>query len=69
MDAVRPQLQLHGHWHLPYDKTLTRPDGSSVRIVSLNCNAAAAFEANRHCAVLDLSLLELDVRRAVTVID
>lgn len=70
VEAVRPTLQVHGHWHMPYDRVFRRGvDDVDVRIVSLNGDSSAAIEAGRHCAVLDLAVLEHDVRSAATVID
>jgi hypothetical protein len=70
VETVRPSLQVHGHWHHPYDETLVRGvDREEVRIVSLNCESEGAFVANAHCAVLEIDMLPLDVQRAVRVID
>jgi predicted phosphodiesterase len=69
-EAVKPKLQIHGHWHLPYDWTMTRSsDNEEVRIVSLNCDPSFALTADHHCAVLDLDVLALSVSHAVQVID
>ena len=47
----------------PYDETSTRGiDSAEARIVSLNCEKFGAFEANRHCAVLDLDVFRLACR-------
>ncbi|MBV9100108.1 MAG: metallophosphoesterase [Candidatus Dormibacteraeota bacterium] len=67
-DATLPSLQVHGHWHVPYDETFTRK-GVPLRIVGLNCDSRAASEPNGHCAVLDLATLAEDVREALLVVD
>jgi hypothetical protein len=59
-----------GHWHLPYDQTITRAsDKEEVRIVSLNCDPSFAVAPDHHCAVLDLDVLALSVPHALQVID
>ena len=69
-EAVRPALQIHGHWHMPYERVFVRGvDGAKVRIVSLNCDSSAAIELGRHCAVLDLERLQAEVASAPVVID
>jgi hypothetical protein len=61
---------VHGHWHLPYDRTITRSsDNEEVRIVSLNCDPSFAVTSDHHCAFLDLDVLALSVPHAVQVID
>lgn len=69
-EVVRPKLQVHGHWHLPYDRTIIRSsDKEQVRIVSLNSDPSFAVTADHHCAVLDLDVRALSVPHAVQVID
>lgn len=70
VEAVRPTLQVHGHWHMPYDRIFERRvDRAEVRVVSLNCDSGAAIEMGRHCAVLDLERLQTEVASALIVID
>jgi hypothetical protein len=70
VDVVRPSLQVHGHWHIPKDQLLQRTsDNQPVRVISLNCDSGAAYHANGHCAVLDLSVLANDVIDCVSAID
>jgi hypothetical protein len=70
VEMVRPKLQVHGHWHLPYDQTFVRRiDQQEVRIVSLHCDPSYGFPTEHHCAVLDLDVLHLNVPRAIQVID
>jgi hypothetical protein len=70
VDAVRPSLQVHGHWHVPKDQRLERgSDRQTVRVVSLNCDSGAAYHANGHCAVLAFDVLANDVIASVSVVD
>jgi hypothetical protein len=68
--AVRPTLQVHGHWHFPSDQRFHRENEEQVvRVVSLSCDSGAGYHANGHCAVLDLEILAEDVIASVSVID
>ena len=68
--AVRPALQVHGHWHVPNDQRFHRgAEEQAVRVISLNCDSGAGDYANGHCAVLDLEVLANDVVTSVSVID
>jgi hypothetical protein len=70
VDAVRPSLQIHGHFHCPKDQRIVRwEDLQPVRVVSLNCDDGAAYHLGGHCAVLDFTVLADDVINAVKVID
>jgi Icc-related predicted phosphoesterase len=70
VEGTTPLLQVHGHIHAPYDESyLRRIDGVAVRVVSLNCDGHAASLPDKHCAVLDLTDAEIDIRRTLRVID
>ena len=67
VDACRPMLLVHGHWHFGQRSKVQRADGGSYEVVSL----AADEQASGHCALLDLVALRsnADPSSAISVID
>lgn len=54
VDAVRPGVLYHGHYHCRYEDTITRHDGGSTRVVGLSKDGSSLDE---HAVVLDLAQL------------
>lgn len=71
VDAARPSLLIHGHWHVEDDHAVVRSaDGRPMRVVSLNADGGASPQGIGHCAVLDVAVLAgEDVGSWLSVID
>lgn len=67
VDQVRPELLLHGHFHVRYDGELGYPNGRPCRVVGLDCDGGQLMA---NTVVVDTATLEIrpaDTARAATL--
>ena len=59
VDAVSPELLLHGHMHTRHTAERTLPDGNSTTVIGLDCNGSVWRKNMILLDGLDLSMLPL----------
>ena len=57
VDTCRPQLLLHGHWHVRHLQRVSRGDGGEYTVMGLTCDGLAFGDRNGHCALIEVSQL------------